>query len=103
MVRVKTVDAIKDVIGEGDDFLRKGFIKGIHRKTDMLFVMNLLLLGLIVFDEIKDIMISGAFFWDVLSLSVIGVAIVLLYGSYVIIRDLREWEDTYRKVRKLVG
>lgn len=87
----------------GDDFYRKKFGKGIRPKANLLLLIIAMLAIVVIEDKVGDMLfVDTTMLQHILSISIIFLTFFLCLIGYKFTRDLKEWEDTYKKVCKIL-
>ena len=88
----------------GDTFYRDTFKKGIRSRANLILKISVLLVFIELIDEVPIIL--DVFQEDpalmLFSVVEILVPIILVIIIFVLVKELKTWEDTYRKVKKLI-
>jgi hypothetical protein len=87
----------------GDGFHRKTFGSGIKFKAKLLLAINVILVILVIQDEARDILTYDTGFQRIISTSIIVLALILGFIGYKLTRDLDEWEEMYKRVKKILS
>ena len=88
----------------GESFYKKNFGRGIKSRTNLILKISVLLVFIELIDEVPIIL--DVFQEDpalmLFSVVEILVPIILVIIIFVLVKELKTWEDTYRKVKKLI-
>lgn len=88
----------------GDKFYKENFGRGIKSRANLILKISILLIVIELVDEIPIILdiIHENPYLIAFSLVEILVPVILLIIIYILVNDLKKWEDTYRKIKKLI-
>jgi hypothetical protein len=89
----------------GDTFYKNNFGKGIKSRANLILKISVILIALELIDEIP--IIIDVFNEDpaliIFSIVEILVPVILLVVIFLLVKEVEKWEDTYNKVKKLLG
>jgi hypothetical protein len=89
----------------GESFYKKVFGRSIKSRTNLILKISVLLLIIELIDEVPILL--DVFQEDpalvLFSIVEIAVPVVLMIIIYVLVKELEKWEDTYKKVKKLIS
>lgn len=95
----------KDEMRIGERFYKKNFARGIKSRTNLILKISVLL---IVIELIDDIPILLDIYNEdqaliLFSIVEISVPVVLVIIIFLLAKELERWEDTYKKVKRLIS
>ena len=95
----------KEEMKMGESFYRKNFSRGIKSRTNLILKISILLIVIELIDEIPILldMYNEDQVLILFSMVEVMVPIVLLIIIFLLVRELKEWEETYKKVKKLIS
>jgi hypothetical protein len=98
-------DSMTDARKVGDSFYKQNFGRGIKSRANLILKISVLLIIIELIDEVPIIL--DVFQEDssliIFSVVEILVPMILMIIIYMLVRELKRWDDTYRKVRKMIG
>jgi hypothetical protein len=87
----------------GNGFVSGKFRVGIRFKAKLLLAINLILVIFVIQDEARDILyFDNMTAQTAVSAGIIIMAVSLGLITYKLTRDLNQWEETYKKVKKIL-
>ena len=87
----------------GDAFVKRKIGKDFHYKINVLMAVILLLAVMLLYDAVEFLTLYRPSPVQRFT-SVVEIIAVLVLGliGYNTIKNLREWEDTYKRIKKLI-
>ena len=89
----------------GESFYKKNFGRGIKSRTNLILKISVLLIAIELIDEIPILL--DIYNEDqaliLFSIVEVSVPIILVIIIFLLVKELEKWEDTYKKVKKLIS